>query len=168
MDEHDGCDPSLPGHTPRLVATRPLRVGLVAGSTCTTGGRLAGRPREFEIDSTTVRPAHAHLRYRYKNAILRARNAVPLARRRPSPLQRGPPPARGARGAPRAHQERHLSGAKSTEKMQIAPCIFPVHTKLKLVRFRASGVMRQTTCSNVHVLHFARPCRSDGHAPLAS
>jgi hypothetical protein len=27
-------------------------------------------------------------------------------------------------------KERHLSRAKSTEKMQIAPCIFPVHTKL--------------------------------------
>jgi hypothetical protein len=58
----------------------------------------------------------------------KAEGGPALARRRPSPLQRGPPPARGTRGAPRAHQERLLSRAKSTEKMQIAPCIFPVHT----------------------------------------
>eukprot|EP01046_Picozoa_sp_COSAG06_P006551 COSAG06_NODE_309_length_17782_cov_49.326698_18_plen_72_part_00 len=56
MDEPDGCDPSLPGHTPRLVATRPL--GLVAGTGCSGCPRVAGlhvRPdaREFEIDDDT-------------------------------------------------------------------------------------------------------------------
>ena len=90
----------------------------------------------FRRGGTATKDADACAGRAFKRASARRTSAnrrhrrAPLARRRPSPLQRGPPPARGTRGAPRAHQERLLSRAKSTEKMQIAPCIFPVHTKL--------------------------------------